>query len=401
VRDPAIDEEPQRYIELAERAYKEVLDATKHQDDKVGRFLTAIAFLTTGSIALLATGEGLRRTFDVPSGGGNPLLAWSTGGFFALTLAAVALLLLCLSVPVRLPKTVDDDMKGSHLFYSYIASRPRDEWARHWKKSSRVSLEEKIAGDYVREAHNLAERTSAKYRHSYEASWLFVCALLFLGVSIYLKLIAEFRVATDEVVSLTTSHLVGLAGIASLHAALQIYTRWVHDIRSMDKARDFAERPKGTEPSGHSDADRRRCRNVAMYRQRRWTLSLVVSTSVFSLALALPVQEWRFGRELALASIALAAMIPTWLTRPRWDEEVGAKLKCSKFEAWWPTAFTTAGALMAAAAVLLSDRCDGVWRVAAILLPPLVMGAINCSRPGRSQGVARRMRLKRSASAAS
>src|SRR4051794_32127601 len=58
------EQEPLRAIELAERAYKEVLDATKHQDDKVGRFLTAIAFLTTGSIALIATGVALRRSFS-------------------------------------------------------------------------------------------------------------------------------------------------------------------------------------------------------------------------------------------------------------------------------------------------------------------------------------------------
>ena len=38
-------------LKYARESYKEVLDATKHQDDKIGRFLTAIAFLFTGAIA--------------------------------------------------------------------------------------------------------------------------------------------------------------------------------------------------------------------------------------------------------------------------------------------------------------------------------------------------------------
>jgi len=53
-------------IDLAQISYDEVLDATKHQDDKVGRFLTAIAFLTTGSIALIAAKNGLSRTYRLP-----------------------------------------------------------------------------------------------------------------------------------------------------------------------------------------------------------------------------------------------------------------------------------------------------------------------------------------------
>ncbi|WP_217996947.1 hypothetical protein, partial [Nocardioides jensenii] len=85
-------------LDLAERSYKEVLDATKHQDDKVGRFLTAIAFLTTGAIALITTNPStaIAREFALPGGSSQPLLAWVTGVFLAFTLGSVTLLLLCL-----------------------------------------------------------------------------------------------------------------------------------------------------------------------------------------------------------------------------------------------------------------------------------------------------------------
>jgi hypothetical protein len=39
-------------VELSRHTYQEVLDATMHQDDKVGSLLAAIAFLIGGAIAL-------------------------------------------------------------------------------------------------------------------------------------------------------------------------------------------------------------------------------------------------------------------------------------------------------------------------------------------------------------
>lgn len=386
---------PPRLIDLSKRAYDEVLDATKHQDDKVGRFLTAIAFLTTGAIALVASDQGLRRTFEVPDGGAHPLLAWSTGGFFVFTLASVALLLLCLSVPVRLPKTVDDPMKRSHLFYSYIENRPRDEWINHWMTTDVEEIEKRIAKDYAREAHNLAERTSAKYRHSYEASWFFVCALLFLSTSIFLKVIAEFEPDKDVAAVLRDGHLVGLAAIASFHAALQIYTRWVHDVRSLERARDYNNRDSPPPTTDHADSDwdplRAFTRNVAMHRQRRCTWMLVISTTAFSLLLASPIEGVRCGYVLTLAGIALAVFVPTWMTRPIWDEKKRAPFKRGSLRAWWfPVATTIVATLVAATAL----HADGVWRTVAIILPPLVTGLVNLSRPAYSHRVARRLELK-------
>ena len=48
-------------VEIASRSYKEVLDATVHQDDKVGRILTAAAFLTTGALTIITRIRGSER----------------------------------------------------------------------------------------------------------------------------------------------------------------------------------------------------------------------------------------------------------------------------------------------------------------------------------------------------
>jgi hypothetical protein len=82
-------------LDFARKTYDEVLDATKHQDDKIGRFLTAIAFLFTGAIAL-----GVRT--DIPAVkvliGGTPraLPAIFLGLFLALSIFSVLLLLVAL-----------------------------------------------------------------------------------------------------------------------------------------------------------------------------------------------------------------------------------------------------------------------------------------------------------------
>lgn len=373
-----------RKIDLAERAYKEVLDATKHQDDKVGRFLTAIAFLTTGAIALIATDNGLRRRFGVPGGDDHALLAWSTGLFFALTLAAVVLLLLCLSVPVRLPRSRVDPMRESHLFYSYIAARPRDEWVAYWETADSAELEASITSDYARESHNLAERVSAKYRHSHEASWLFVAALLFLGLSIYLKLLALFSTDSKDVVNLTTRHLVGIAVIASAHGALQVYTRTVHDTRSVEKLRDYT-RFKHDHRNGAQ-------RNAVMYMQRRWTYSLAVPATAYSLILACPVEKLHCGQLGATALIGLVTFAAMWLTRTVWDESDDVALKPTKFRVWRLPVLVTVVAVVTA---WFAVELDGLLRVLAILLPTLWLCTANASRPFVSNRVARQLQRKR------
>src|SRR3712207_4221713 len=43
-------------LSLLESSYKEVLDAVKHQDDKIGRLFAGISFLTAASLAMANLG---------------------------------------------------------------------------------------------------------------------------------------------------------------------------------------------------------------------------------------------------------------------------------------------------------------------------------------------------------
>src|SRR5687767_12578535 len=61
-------DEVEAKLQLIEFSYREVLDATKHQDDKIGRMLTSVAFLTAAAMALaaLSSAQFLTRNFKVP-----------------------------------------------------------------------------------------------------------------------------------------------------------------------------------------------------------------------------------------------------------------------------------------------------------------------------------------------
>src|SRR3712207_6746276 len=57
-------------LEGLQNSYKEVLDATKHQDDKIGRIFTGVAFLTAAALALanLNSAQFLTRQYtDTPN----------------------------------------------------------------------------------------------------------------------------------------------------------------------------------------------------------------------------------------------------------------------------------------------------------------------------------------------
>lgn len=381
-----IEREPaklSRRIELAQRSYTEVLDATKHQDDKVGRFLTAIAFLTTGAIALIAQDDALRETFEVAEGRTYPLLAWSTGAYFVLTISAVALLLLCLSVPVRLPQTREDPMHKSRLFYSYIATKPIRAWRNEWSRCAEC-LEYDIADDYINEAHNLAERTNAKYRHSHEASWLFVLALLFLGVSVYLKILVYLKPTGDPNVAFGLGHMIGLAVISATHALLQIYTRSVHDIRSVQKLRD-------AEKSLTQTTSERVKENKHSFVQRRWTPVLMLGViSFLALVMLTPLapDEPCYLVLSSVGSVLVGIGWPLWMVRDRWDDQSKAPVKAGRHRDW-VLFVVVIGA--ATAGLVVSAELGQPWQAVALLLPAVAMSTVNGSRPGYSQWRTRRV----------
>src|SRR5437016_5520390 len=85
-------------LKLLRDSYREVLEATKHEDAKVGRFLTAIAFLVAGALAFVS-GDVLRTTYRVGDST-IPIPAILMGLFLSITVISVLMLILAIGTPL-------------------------------------------------------------------------------------------------------------------------------------------------------------------------------------------------------------------------------------------------------------------------------------------------------------
>jgi hypothetical protein len=174
---------------LAQKSYEEVLDATKHQDDKIGRFLTAIAFLFTGAIAFGTRSDLL----DVRVGIGRrsePLPALFLALFLTLSIVSVLLLIVAIGPNLSLPRGSRGHRIPSWLFFLWIASKTREEWVAQWRVTPSPG---EVTRSFVAEAHNLALKTEFKYNRTNEARAVFTLGLMFLALAIMLFFEASVR----------------------------------------------------------------------------------------------------------------------------------------------------------------------------------------------------------------
>lgn len=186
----------EKKIELLTKSYDEVLDATKHQDDKIGRLLTVVAFLTAGTLAIGALGQGalLARRYNLPPFS-LPLGLIALVLFLMGVFVTVVLLLMALSHPLRIPglgaRRQDDAAEKdreaqvrdtSQLYFYPISGVTKLEWETKWVGDA-VQLQEARLEDLIAETHNLSGRTKFKYERGREAVAIFTLTLLFFALA--------------------------------------------------------------------------------------------------------------------------------------------------------------------------------------------------------------------------
>lgn len=181
--EPLADEAPDAdyHLERLRESYSEVLAATKHEDDKVGRFLGAIAFLVAGALIFAQQADVLRARYDLGVELALPALALAAFLFF-ITMA-VLLYVLAIAAPVTIPPGSGGEVWHSHLFFLPIAQETKESWAAQWDLD-KMTLRDKLTKEYQDEILNLGQRTHNKRRRSEEASALFAAALLFFGLTV-------------------------------------------------------------------------------------------------------------------------------------------------------------------------------------------------------------------------
>jgi hypothetical protein len=221
-------------FEVAKFGYGEVLDATKHQDDKIGRVLVAIAFLTAGAL-VFAKPETLNTVYRV----GNyeyRLTAILLGVFLFFDLASVTLFILTVTTPLTYPGTVTGGRSNSHIYFLSIAGTNEDDWDKMWEMPGN-NIHKDVKGELINEIRNIAKRTSQKYKRSRAASAFFLASILYLIPMIVLGLDTLSRKQGTETVTLDWGPFHRYLVATSVAAIVLIFMLWAsaHAHAAIDK----------------------------------------------------------------------------------------------------------------------------------------------------------------------
>jgi hypothetical protein len=218
-------------LDVILRSYDEVLDATKHQDDKVGRFLTAIAFLTTGAISFATGPEVLDTRYDLD--GAVHLPAVFLVAFFLLSLLTVLLLVLALGPNVSLPRRwAGAGSPSSRLFFLSISADAPAAWDARWRGRAGEERADLYAS-LPSEIHNIATKTDFKYGRTSEARAAFTMALVALALALTLGLVASIGDPTGAALAWSARPRGLAAGILAASALLLGYD-WIRLDQSID-----------------------------------------------------------------------------------------------------------------------------------------------------------------------
>ncbi|MDP9332216.1 MAG: hypothetical protein M3Q30_02720 [Actinomycetota bacterium] len=182
--------DPPTRLDLIKFSYQEVLDATKHQDDKIGRMLAAIAFLTGGALVFAKT-DFLTVTYHLGARH-YYLTALFLGCFLLFDLLAVILFILNVGTPLSHPGVIANTGRTeSHIFFNIIARTKPDRWQTMWTTPT-AELDEHLSDAFVDElideTYNLAKRTQGKNRRSRIGSTSFLAGVLFLVPTLALSI---------------------------------------------------------------------------------------------------------------------------------------------------------------------------------------------------------------------
>jgi hypothetical protein len=255
--------ETEQKLEMIGYSYAEVLDATKHQDDKIGQLLTSVAFLTAATLALAALDSGnfIARRFAVEPYK-LPLALIALVVFLVGVAWSVMLLLASLSTPLRVPGLTRPkrdnkpmqwvkNVRTSQIYFYEISRVSVSQWEDKWSAPVEDLRQERLRS-LIRETHNLGVRTRAKYDRTTEAVGLLSLALLAFALSIVFVAIVAATPSSSEPIALNLWQRLLIGWVIGCYAWLQTlgqirYNRQAvdevpdSDIRSLERRKSRAE----------------------------------------------------------------------------------------------------------------------------------------------------------------
>ena len=230
-------------LQLLQGSYKEVLDAVKHQDDKIGRLFAGVSFLTAASLAMANLGGSRYLSQTYVDGPDVPLAMLTLTSFLVVIVTSVMLLVGSLATPLRVPglargprsRNVDwVGTEASQIYFSEISRVSTKEWEAKWKAPI-ASLERELVQTLVGETHNLAVRTQFKYGRMNEAISLLNLGLLFLSMTMVLCAISAGVGTSAFPLAMPLEGKWALAGTVGMFIFLQLLAQVRYSRQTMDE----------------------------------------------------------------------------------------------------------------------------------------------------------------------
>lgn len=194
-----MSEEPidlQRRASFAKTMLEDVLAASKHEDEKIGRLLTSMAFLVLAGTTLF-TGflyVNFELVYKVD------LVGMLFIGFIVLMMLSTFFMQEAMTPRLRLPfgankassSTGDVGIPRSLSFFKDIAATERSEWLAYFKTVTDADLFKKEYEDSVSETYLVATKVARKVKGIKRGKWFLSAAILLLAIMTTVAIIAHF-----------------------------------------------------------------------------------------------------------------------------------------------------------------------------------------------------------------
>jgi hypothetical protein len=190
------DELWKRY-EITREVFERPLEMTKHEDEKAGRILASVAFLTVAAAAVFSTflNKGVKFELSLFCSQRLDLIPISFAGYVVFVVIGTIFMLEAFGPSFELPKVwatqVKSQEKGrgrvyepqSTFFFEKISEEDRNQWVNYFAGAINEILT-KACNDHVFEAHLVSRKVKKKVRSINWGKRFFYVAMAMFAVLI-------------------------------------------------------------------------------------------------------------------------------------------------------------------------------------------------------------------------
>ena len=177
-------DELQRKAALAKSILDDVVDSSNHEDEKIGRILYSMSFLTVGATIAYSVFIGNRLGRYVYGVDSVSVFFFC---YIAFLIAGTVIILEAMSPRLHISsgkrarsKAAETDSASidSMHFFKSIARKEQGEWLNRFVNSNSSELLMRECEDALKQAHFLSRRVTTKIEYIRKAKWIMLLAAL-------------------------------------------------------------------------------------------------------------------------------------------------------------------------------------------------------------------------------